>query len=424
MCQISVCNLGDELLNKKLFLLMGSSGSTIHNDGWGYGTGSGELWKCSMAMYGTSDAGVALLQKSSGKTPLLGHIRQASKKVPVNTKNAHPFSKKNIVFVHNGTLTPKDEKNFVMTEEVNEIDPKTSKVVKDENGAPKKISVSRSDSLIFFEEFLKHYKDEEHFVEALNETMNLFTGKFAFVFIINGNYYIVRGKTADLHIVYLYESYDKDAKVVGWAINTSKQILDESSNLLSNLVQLDGKKPLPFSYPVILEEESVFIARNDGLEKIGEIKENKPAYSAAATAPARQNRGAGDSNFYGSPTGTGTVITTEIKERVALYKEIYEFMKNNSISIGEIQALFSKLYGASLLEVTKAMLMHFTKKAIPALNSKNGKEGKQLRKRLRKALSGSPVRTFQYSKDMEYPWMLNLITVQREFVSKIEGSRK
>lgn len=407
MCQISVCNLGDENLNKKLFLLMGTEGSGIHNDGWGLGSFNGDAWKCSLPMQYTSDAGHILSKIKSGKQIFLGHIRQASAKVPVLAKNAHPFKKDGIVFAHNGTLTPKDESKFVLEETIEEKDSKTGEI--------KTVTVKRSDSLVFFEEFLKHYKGEDTFVDALKETMELFWGKFAFVFIINKTYYIVRGKTADLHISYIKEEAKQDAKIIGWAVNTSKDILDKSLILLSNLEELDGRNPVNFTFPAILKAETIYKASKTGLVELGEIKENDKWVSTKSYYPADSwgKRAAGESNFT-----TGT--TTETKNEHKVFRRIAEFMFGNSLSVADLQAIFGAVYGASLQEVTMPMLVHFCKRIIPAIESRTGREGKQFRKRLRRTIGGYAVMLYQYEKGMEYPWIFNSKVVQRQFVEKLE----
>ncbi len=411
MCQISLCNLGEQALNKKLFLLMGHEGSPIHDDGWGLSNSSGEIWKCSLPMFSTSDSGEILKGFDTGKTPLLGHIRQASPKVPVMKQNSHPFKQKGISFVHNGKLSPKDEKNFVMEEEVVEIDSKTKE--------KKTVKVNRSDSLIFFEEFMKHYKGEDSFVKALQETMELFTGKFALVFVVNGKYYIARGRTADLYISYLMDRSDKEEKVIGWAINTSKDVLDKSLLLLSNLQQLDGKKPLDFTIPKILEEETIYKADKNGLEVVGEIKEN----SAPATTYnyGQYNNWQKGNTGASNPTKPTTETTTEIdKDTAKMFARIYDFLRGSSLSTQDLQFIFDKMYSASILEVTKPMLEHFIKVVIPRIDNKTNKD---IRKRLRKILGGHYLMHYQYRDDMEYPWMFNPKSVQIEFVEQLEAKK-
>ncbi len=414
MCQISVNNLRDESLNKKLFLLMGSVGSTIHKDGWGFADGKGGSFRSGLSMYYTMDSGEILNREfKGGDGILLGHIRQASPQVPVLVKNTHPFTKKGISFVHNGKLTPKDEKNFVMEEELNEVDPKTHKPVIDEKtGKNKTVKIKRSDSLIFFEEFLKHYKDEAHFVDALKETMELFTGKFAMVFVINGSFYIVRGKTADLYISYLHDgTFDskKNPGIGGWAINTSKEILDNSCILMSNLNLLEGGQALNFSLPSLLKEETIFKAEKDGLVELGEIKEN----SVPTQNYNYDNKWRSDTTNFTDKKGTGAI---KYKDLFKMYKQIFDFMGSYSLSPHDIQNIFGAVYSASLLEATEAMLKHFCNVVLLELSKKTEKN---IRRRLKKAVNGGYLFRYQY-KDIEYPWMLNSKTEQIKFIEELE----
>ena len=214
MCQITVSNLGDDFLNREAFLILGAEGSTVHGDGWGYCFSNGETLKTYLPMYCTTNIGEILGDKKTRSAPpLLGHIRQASPKVPVCTANAHPFAIDNVYFVHNGKLTPKDEDKFSIEYEVEETDAK--------DGKKKKVKYNRSDSLIFFEHFMETWKgaqntynsEEEKFVWVLNKAMEAFYGRFAMVFLIHDKCYIVRGKTAELNIAYRLNSNRKDAQV-------------------------------------------------------------------------------------------------------------------------------------------------------------------------------------------------------------------
>lgn len=419
MCQISVCNLRDPILNKKLFLIMGSNGSIVHKDGWGFSMGGGDIWKCPIPMFVTTDAGEILRTKASvNKGILIGHIRQASPKVPVETKNSHPFKDENIVFLHNGKLTPKKESDFVLEEDADDLD-KNGNPIKDKDGNIKKRKVSISDSLIFFQSFMKEWRSTtetdslEKFLAVLNKTMSLFYGKFAFVFTIDKTTYVVRGKTADLFVSYLRETEKKDSPVIGWAVNTSKEVLLDSLILLSNLQQLDGKKELFFDYPTLLPDETVFKAHAVGLAKVGEIKENYAPITYAKSYSPNPTKG-GTSIV----TGETNKPTTELENYA---KEIYDFMFSYSLTIYDIQAMFFKLYGASLEEISIGMLRHFCRRVIPAVAIKVKKD---TRKRLRKQLSNMPVGLFRYGNEFEYPWIMNTRERQIQFVDRTEESLK
>jgi predicted glutamine amidotransferase len=412
MCQITVSNLGDSSLNKKAFLILGSLGSTVHGDGWGFSDSEGHSWKCPLAMHWTSDAG-SVIRKHVIKNnkPLLGHIRRASPQIPVSTDNSHPFKIGEIVFVHNGKLTPKKESDFVMEIEVEKMDKDGNKEL-NKDGSTKMEKIKRSDSLIFFEKFVEIYhtedmsklEQEKRFVDSLNKTMELFYGKFAMVFVISDKTYIVRGKSADLHISWRLAEHGKDSEKIGWIINTDKATLNQSTLLLSNVEQLEGRKELIFLSAEMLKAETMFVAENAGLRELGEIKENSSpvAYSKS------ESTGLGySSNYY---NGKKDEDFDKYKE------EIFNFMMGMSLSPEDIQNILFAYHNVSILEVTKPILKQFIQEVIPSLYKRTDKD---IRRDLKKVLGGFPVRMYRYSNGMAYPWFLNPISVQREFVKKL-----
>lgn len=423
MCQISVTNLHDVELNRKLFLIMGSIGSPVHDDGWGFSDSNGKIWKCSLPMYLTSDAGEVLKKHVKSSKITVGHIRQASAQIPVTVKNAHPFNGEEISFVHNGKLIPYNEKDFQMEEDVEEIDPKTQEVrIK---------SVKKSDSKIFFEHFLNKWKEfseeldeKEKFLKVFQSTMDDFYGKFAMVFVIHKRVYICRGNTADLYITRLLEKAEQDAKVIGWAINTDRNVLDVSAGLLSNLEQLQGNSSLYFTSPKILDANSVYMAENFDVTKIGEVKENIYKSTSSYQKPQYENnwnqRGLSSGNPSTGSTGVTDRKNVDVKMK-KLYEQVYKFMDGYSLSPLDIQNFFLILYGASLLEVTEHMLEHFCRYAIPNFGNYTNKE---IRKNLRQALCGYHVSLHRYAGDLKYPWMLSTKETQIKFVKVLESKKE
>jgi predicted glutamine amidotransferase len=418
MCQITVDNLGDDFLNRELFLLLGTEGSAIHADGWGYADSSGEITKSYWPMYLTNDTG-SYLAKGVCKTsaPLLGHIRQASSKVPVCTENAHPFKLDDMVFVHNGKLTPKKSEDFDIDYSLTEINATTNKEVT--------VWYKRSDSLIFFEEFVKDYKElapdfpdeEKLFVEAVTTTMAKFDGKFAMVFIIKGKYYIVRGKTADLHISYRLSSGRKDATQIGWAINTERKNLLSSTLLLSNLHQLRGEKPIHFSEPLLIAEESIYVAEATTLRKIGEIKETTFVTTSGAAYATNFTAGNGT-------TQSTTIIGSNLAPEglVAKYaKEIFDFLSTYSLSLTDFQNILLESWDVSITEMTEETTKFTVKKILERLKSETTR---QIHKSLKEALKGYPLYLYRYGRDIDnYPWMLNPKNQQLQLVRRVREEK-
>lgn len=415
MCEITVSNLHSEKFNKMFFLLAGSLGSLEHSDGWGYAVNGQKGFKCKLPMHYTTNAGKCLWKDSDAGSDdiLIGHIRRASPQVPVTTANAHPFVIHEVSMVHNGKLTPKEEKDFVMEEDVVEVD------AKDETKTTTK-KVKRSDSLIFFEKFMEIFEEstnevlEERFVDCLKKTMDLFYGKFAMVFLINGTYFVVRGRTADLHISYLL---DDESEKLGWVINTSKKTLDNATVLMSNTFQLLDGIDLNFTLAAPLETETIYICEERDLRKIGELKENSApvtTYASNYRAPAGTG---GATNFTGAKTQSGTVTTTKktVVEKYA--EEVWKFMDDYSLSVMDVNYLFLIGYDCSLLEVNEAILEHFVKSVIPRLRNKTNKT---IRKLLSKAVL-SYVSLRYYNRDISYPWMLNEKTEQMKLLKVIQA---
>ena len=409
MCQITVSNLGDTLLNKKMFLILGSLGSTVHGDGWGFSDSGGHSWKCPLAMHWTSDAGQVLrkyTQKSPG--PFLGHIRKASPQIPVKTENSHPFTLENIVFVHNGKLTPKNESDFIMEIDVPKLDKEGNEEI-DKDGKVKTVKEKRSDSLIFFEKFVQIYNSEENakspeekrFTDSLKSTMDLFYGKFAMVFVVGNKTYIVRGRSADLHVSWKLSGPSNDSDRIGWVINTDKATLNQATLLLSNYEQLEGKKEVHFTPAEMLKQETVFVAEENGLRELVELRENY--------APVKTTTTVGYTSSYAGNTKKNPDLEK-------LTEETFNFMMAMSLSPEDIQNILFAYHETSELEITVPVLKHFVQEIIPDLYKRTQKE---IRRDLRKVLGGFPVRMYRYTNDMLYPWFLNPLSVQREFVKKL-----
>jgi len=418
MCQMSFLHTKNNELNKLLFLLMGSVGSTVHDDGWGMTNSAGDSWKCDLPLWATWNAGEKMEKMLDEEySPLMGHIRKASISVPVNEENAHPFrsESKQILFQHNGTLKPKEEKNFVLEFDETKHDEKTKTTT------TKKVKIS--DSIIFFNKFQEIYVGEKSFEDALRETMALFYGKFAFMFynLTTQQFHIVRGKTADLYISYLMESDKKDATVIGYIVNTSKDMISVCTNLVSNIYQIQKGMELHFSSPVLLEEESIYIAEEFGLTRIGEIKEG----NAPITYPSYNRQG--NSNFWGNKSEWDGYEDSddkkvEKKTSEAKYAEqILTFMQEYCLAFKDIQYLILFGYESSMLEIDENIVKHFCDKVIPRFKSLVPKE---IRKSIKKLMAGEPVTSTVYTDptlNMEYPWMLNDEATLKAFIAAYTG---
>lgn len=413
MCQLIYTNLHNEKLNQRMSLLLAILGSGKEKHGWGTLSGrNGKYIKSGIPANLITNSG-ELLFKSHGD--IFSHIRSASFSVPVCDANAHPFVVGNISQFHNGTLTPKDEKNFVMKETVEEIDEKTGLVTSKE--------VKRSDSLIFLERLSKIYSEKNgDFIEAIKATMGEFTGKFAFMYYIKDakkiQKYIIRGESADLYISYLKDKNTKEFKSLGYVIDTNKDVLEDAVNLLSNLQQIDGEKPLYFSDPVELKKETIFIPEEFGLKEVGELKENKVTYPAttyAVRGGAVSYWGDDGDSFTGKGNGAKPQPNFTPPWVEKYIESVYSFMTEYCVSLKEIQIIFFSIYQLSLLEADEVVLKNFCNKVI---NSMRKGATKSTRKRIKAICHGRfPVQLYaKYS----FPWMLENKSKHEEIVEEVK----
>jgi predicted glutamine amidotransferase len=409
MCILTVVNLQNEPLNKRMLLLLQGIGSLAHKDGWGIRSSLSDDFKCELPANYTINYGDILREFSTENLPILGHIRRASPLIPINVKNSHPFVEGKISFMHNGNLTPKVEKDFVLEYKVK---------VRDDRGVETEKTIKHSDSEIFFKHLLTKLPTEKGIIPALKKAMEDFYGKFAFV--INeekGETYVVRGKTADLYISYMKESEEITSKILGYVVNTDDDLLEICTTLLSNLSQLDGDVPLYFTPPSSLEKESIYVVRELDLKLVDTIAEN--------SAPAKVYTAYGGE--YGrewSFTETGNSITSKKPtDTDKLMDNLFKFMDEFSISTRDLQRLFMVLYSTSLLEVDLVVLRNFVKKVIPTLSSKTTKS---LRKRLSKALG---THILLYSTEsviqlgIQFPWMLSPKSDQEKLIKILEAMK-
>lgn len=413
MCQITVVNLHDEILNAKLFLFLGTIGSMEHGDGWGTAKAHKASLKTALPMYLTSNSGI-ILREDSGKfadETLLGHIRKASPSVPICDENSHPFVIDGVTFVHNGKLTPLDEKKHHMDDLVEEVD------IKDPTKITKKY-IKRSDSLIFFEYFMKLFKENtetdlnKKFVDVLNKAMEEFYGTFAFVFIINNSYFLVRGKTKELNVMFLR---NKKGANIGWVVNTSGKLLDFVDNFLANISMLNNEDILDFSDSETLKAETIFVADKYSLNEIGEIKEND--------APVTPWQG-GATNFTGKTTGGKKVTTNGDTSPAVVYAgKVYNFMTDYSLTVEDINNLILGIYELSTQEVEEYVIKHFCDVVIPLIRNHTNKN---LRKRVAAEHPYGVSRISYIGSSFQYPWVLNTKGDQALFLTEclVKGGKK
>lgn len=208
------------------------------------------------------------------------HVRSASRGTEIKPEFNHPFETEQLVLAHNGTLVPKTELAGYST---------------------------KLDSEVFLIELDKVYltmkNDKNRLVKSLQSTMTEFTGKFAFLIYEKetGQWYAIRGKTADLHIIYLL-TQDEKPETLGYIINTVKADLGFSTDHTLELQHLLGKREVPvMSTPIEeLKQETIFHLGTTEIEEVGELKQN-----IAEVVPAPISKYVPGSRWQGHAYGRG-----------------------------------------------------------------------------------------------------------------------
>ncbi len=378
MCQLTYSNLHDPYLNSLMVYFLSTIGSVKHDDGCGFITCENKIWKSATEAGKISNLGEILDHNIRDERPIPFHIRMATWGIEVTKENAHPFVGKYFILMHNGTLLPRDGE-----------EPKDKK--KD------------SDSLKFLNA-LDEEKDknpEAKFDEIFNKAMDNFAGKFAFIIREKETNidYIIRGKTAELWKT----DITVDGKFKGYAINTSKVTMEDAlyqfSNVATFMTSQDKTKKYEYSTPVLLEEETIFIADKKDIKEIGVAKEFTPVKKKTETAITPHNR----SNY---DYGEGLVPKTsnsDIGNIIRMAVKIYDFLSDHSLGLLDLQRMFKLMGGLSLLEATKEDFEMFVDYMVPKISAT-----KALRMQVKSILNGKYFPTEVYEKyQLEYPWTVN-----------------
>lgn len=395
MCQLTYCNLHDAYLNTLMIYFLSTIGSVRHDDGCGVICSDNKIWKSKHQAKNLTNLGEILYESVQDNKPVPFHIRMATHGIAVNDENAHPFTGKHFILMHNGTLLPKD-------------------------GSEPKDKEKDSDSLRFLNalDAMKDKKKDTSFPEIFNETMENFSGKFAFIIrdIDTKTDYIVRGKTAELYVSYL----TINGKASGYVVNTSNSTMKDAFMQFINVASLSGANNYELSEPTLLAIETIFVGRDKGLDKLGETKETtviKPAIvaqknnssSTALLPPSRvQSLMGHNSNFE------------QVGEILTLSNKIYEYLSDHSLELIDLQMMFHAIAGISLLEITREDLKMFVQYMIPKVSCE-----KIIRNRVKTLLNGKrfPDELYEAHK-LEYPWPVNEGKILKNVIKSLELQAK
>jgi predicted glutamine amidotransferase len=305
MCQLSLVATRDVIINRTVMyhLLIGNcignrDGTGIYNPKISY------IFKTKEAADTIKDK-LSIELSNQDSEVLLGHVRAASwidNKKEVSDDKAHPFKSTNFTLFHNGGL---EKKSKIYVKEDKDL----------------------IDSEVFLKELEYTFQREKDPVKCISKTMDKFQGKFAFLIEHKGTIYIVRGKTAELHICKVIFN----GEIIGCVINTNEITAKKSLDELTPLYNL-WRLNLSFSKFEKLADESIYILKNDGvfgIEKKGDIKETPKPITIEYS-----------NNYYNAWNNT-----TELAG-------VVNMMITMGLSFEEMDKIFSATMGVGILQCT------------------------------------------------------------------------
>ncbi len=371
MCQLTYCNLHDPYLNSLLVYELSTIGSARHNDGCGIICADNKIWKTKLAAKSILNLGSILFKKIQNDSPVPFHIRMATHGIEVKDENAHPFVGKHFTLMHNGTLLPR-------------------------NGEEPKDKTIDSDSLRFLKALdeCKDISPKANFEETFNGAMANFAGKFAFIIRDTDNKvdYVVRGRTADLWISFVMRGDEKQ----GYIINTSNLTMKDAFKEFVNLAALYDGSEYVFSEPKLLDAESIYIAEDMDIKKIGKAVEVTPVKKAEVVNHFLPRTSPVTSNI-------SRPLAANIKEIADLADDVFKFLDKHSLGLLDLQLILQISSGISILEMKKEDAIAFRDYLINKISAP-----KAIRKQVSTILKNRRFPFAVYERyNLQYPWTVN-----------------
>ncbi len=359
MCQLTLIHGRTDLCKVLLPNLTMNNASDGNKDGHGYFVVPKMMWR-------TTTSGIEAVFderyiprleefiEDDKKTTIVSHVRSASYKFKdlVNIENTHPFQVDNIILMHNGTLSTKNEKL--------EIE-------------------DHIDSLWFTQHLASIVKGKNLKPSHISKAMKEFTGKFAFLIVDMQQptkIFVARGKTADL-----YSTTFKDGRnrVLATVINTSDDNLKLSS--VPMYWRAFRGTSLKIEEPKILDEESIYIfdTKTGVLKKTREsIEENNTISSVTRVHP---NIGPyNDDHDYGLHMGYGHGRFHNSVGMDTMIDKISNLAFTMRLGYTEMNLIFQMLFNIPMLFATKDHIEPF----LDTLELIAGEYGKRVGKKLAK----------------------------------------
>lgn len=402
MCQLSFINLGSKKLNQiHLYSQFIVNTKTTHQDGHGFFQPGNEIYRTYLQPALTLNLGNWIRKLITTNDPVMAHVRLSSWGYKVlKDANSHPFEKESLILMHNGTLEFEDLKKEKEERFKDMIDSEKFATILDE-------IYSRNNDMSL----------------ALNQTMDLFTGKFAFIIYskIEKRFYIIRGDTARLYMsnVFIHNEKEKEnrGQYLGFVINTEDYHLTEALLRTSNQAQfLCG---LRFEYdtkPIELPRETI-LAYNPttfNLNDCGKLIEKRKPIPAVVTYP-QNNYGGGKHNNPSNFTHTKTTVQTDFLGENTLLMACYKFMTEWNLTLPELDLLFYHSIGIPISGCKRIDVETFVNKVIPLLE-KNATGEKNIRKvwtQLKDRTFADPI-TLTEKEKLKFPYFFNTVFELRE----------
>ena len=250
MCQLTLIDLKKKSYNNLFLYLSLVNNSKVHKDGFGFLANKQDIFKSEKSPRVLINLSEIISTVNTSDEMILSHVRQiAVGKVPL-LKDSHPFRLPDFILAHNGTLKWKDQAN----------ESKYTGII---------------DSEIFASELQLAYNSNPNFVECIKNTYEKFTGKFAFLIynIRENKFYVVRGKTAKLHLANIFKLEGENSTSLGYIINTELDTAKDAIETFIDIVELMDSSVLDYKIEEI-DEECIYEYTGESLIKLSEIKEN------------------------------------------------------------------------------------------------------------------------------------------------------
>jgi hypothetical protein len=225
------------------------------------------------------------------------------------------------------------------------------------------------------------------------------TGKFALLiyFKPKGRYFIVRGKTASLFKMDIYEGETKSkSKKIGYVINTNKIDLIRGFKFLRQLTQLDFDLNFFEGDMEELEENTIYIVNSTYLRKVGQLDE-KVKVIHAVTHSTVHNR-----EYLERANNRGIVPTV-----ISIDREVNFLIKLHDIyglSATEIDNLFLEITGYNTISAKKENFILFEELLQPFLELHTKHKG-NIWKKLVSTLT-FPIEGYA-EYELQFPYFLN-----------------